>query len=379
MHTQNEYRPVRRPTGNRIHNGTDKRINKKGSYVAWVSLILVMIAAVLVLVFAIKGAESNTETQKESDTASMRMKSQTEEPKNSFVPLMNPFKYTDDTAEFSDDFTFTNGIMIDLKNEKILVSKDAENKIYPASLTKIMTLIVAVESLNDLEATFEMTAEIIDPLILEGASMAGFAPGEKVTVKDMLYGLMLPSGADAASGLAIMVAGSEADFAELMNKKAKELGLKKTHFTNPSGLHDDEHYSTCHDIAMILRYAMNDELMRKILMTYQHTTASTEQHPEGILLTDTMFSRMYGNEPESAFILGGKTGYTNEAKNCLASFAVRCVEGESEDVTYSREPDMLLVTVGSVNKWGPVYDAISIYSTFADKNADIGKVINKSR
>ena len=370
---------MRRPAENRAHKRTDKGINKKRNYGTFASLILVLVAAVLVVAFSIKGCEGNTDVRKKNETASNLPKAETEAPKDKFVPLMSPFEYTDDTAEFSDDFTFTNGIMIDLVNETVLASKDAEKKIYPASLTKIMTLIVAVESLNDLEATFEMTAEIIDPLIVEEASMAGFAPGEKVTVRDMFYGLMLPSGADAAAGLANLVAGSEAEFAELMNKKAKALGLKNTHFTNPSGLHDDDHYSTCHDIAMMLRYAMNDELMSEILMTYQYTTAVTEQHPEGILLTDTMFSRMYGDEPEGAFILGGKTGYTIEAKNCLASFAVRCEEGESEDITYSREPDMLLVTVGSVNKWGPVYDAISIYSTFADKNSDIGKVISKVR
>ena len=290
-------------------------------------------------------------------------------------------KYTEDSATLSDEFSFTNGVLIDIASNTVLASMEADECIFPASLTKVMTLIVAVESCPDLEGTFTMTADILEPLILENASVAEFAVGEEVTVRDMLYGLILPSGADAAIGLATYIAGSEDAFVELMNKKAEEMGLGYTHFMNCSGLHHDEHYSTCREMAEILRYAMENETMREVLTTYQYTTSSTPEHPEGIELTSTMFSRMYGDEPENAFIIAGKTGYTLEAHHCLASFAVKCEEGESEDAIYSRKGDYILVTVGSPTKWGAVFDAIDIYTSASTgkgiSDGVIGRLTNK--
>lgn len=357
-----------------LHNRRKRRKTSVKPIAVGIVIIAVLIAFVVTMISSMgEDGSSDVRKTKTQSGVTTEIESETEE-------IIYPVErgiYTDSTAEFAEEFTFENGIVIDLEDHTVLAAKNADEKIYPASLTKIMTLIVAVEKCEDLNETFTMTAEIIDPLIIEEASMAGFVPDEEVAIHDMLYGLMLPSGADAAVGLAYHIAGSEEAFASLMNEKAKELGLKGTHFTNCSGLHDEDHYSTCQEIAIILEYAMKNELMYKILSTYQYTTASTEQHPEGILLTDTMFSRMYGNEPVGAFIIGGKTGYTIEAKNCLASFAVKCEEGESEDITYSREPSMLLVTVGSVNKWGPVYDAFDIYSTFADENISVDGVVEK--
>ena len=290
-------------------------------------------------------------------------------------------EYTNDSAALSNDFSFTNGVLIDINSNTVLASKEADECIFPASLTKIMTLIVAVENCSELDATFIMTAEILEPLILENASVAGFAVGEEVTVKDMLYGLILPSGADAAVGLARYIAGSEDSFVELMNKKSEDMGLHHTHFMNASGLHHDEHYSTCREMAEILRYAMENETMREVLTTYQYTTSSTPEHPDGIELTSTMFSRMYGDEPENAFIIAGKTGYTLEAHHCLASFAVKCEEGESEDSIYSRKGDYILVTVGSPTKWGAVFDAIDIYTSASTgkgiSDGVIGRLTNK--
>lgn len=278
--------------------------------------------------------------------------------------------YSDDTKSFSGDLTFSNGILIDLNSNTVMASRGGDDRIYPASMTKIMTLIVAYENAESLDDTFTMTAEITDPLYLANASVAGFSVGEEVTVRDLIYGLILPSGGDGAMGLAYHIAGGEAAFAELMNKKAKELGLKNTHFTNCTGLHDAKHYSTCHEVALMLEYAIQDDFMREVLSTYKYTTAKTPEHPEGIELTSTLLSRMYGDESGTAFVIGGKTGYTLEAKNCLATFATSFTEGESEEEIYNRSPDYILVTAGSTDKWGPVFDAIEVYKDFAGDGTD---------
>ncbi len=244
-------------------------------------------------------------------------------------------------------------VLIDVDNNQLLVAKgDAQERIYPASMTKLMTLIVAVEHMEDPEATFTMTEEILQPLWAASASMAGFQDGETVTFRDLLYGAALPSGADATSGLAIMTAGSEEAFVEMMNEKVAELGLENTHFVNASGLYDEEHYSTPTDIALIMEYCLKNELCKQVISTYTYTTTATDQHPDGIELVSTMFNKMYGNEVQGITILGGKTGYTDEAGQCLAS--------------YAQTPDghlYVAVTSKGAGKWTPVFDAFKLYGT----------------
>ena len=336
------------------------------------SFALLSAVIVLLLIFVLSSCgdtdiHSQTPSNKEGVTGLERKSDilcspEEESLENSVEYPVSFAAYTDKTAKFSDSFGFCSAVLIDVKNNVVLAADEAEERIYPASLTKIMTLIVAVEKCSDLDSTFTMTSDILDSLIIENASVAGFSAGEKVSIRDMLYGLMLPSGADAAVGIAEYISGSENEFVKLMNDKVTELGLKDTHFENCTGLHHPNHYSTCHEIAKILEYALKNDIMLKVLSTYQYTTAPTEQHPEGILLTSTLFSRMYGNEPDSAFVVGGKTGYTLEAHHCLASFAVSCDEDESEESIYAKEPEYILVTIGSTNLWGPIYNAIDIYS-----------------
>lgn len=243
-------------------------------------------------------------------------------------------------------------ILVDIENNKILAERNAEQKMYPASMTKIMTLIVAVENMNSLDDTFTMTYDILNPLINEDASLAGFQENETITIKDMLYGAILPSGADATVGLAEAIAGSESNFVRMMNEKTEEMGLKNTHFANTSGLHDDNHYSTVLDMAVILEYALKNDLCREILSTYQYTTSKTKEHPKGILLESTMFGRMYGDEVKNVKIEGGKTGFTSEAQHCMASFAIK------------NNREYIVVTAMEDDKWGSVYDAFDIYEQY---------------
>ena len=187
------------------------------------------------------------------------------------------------------------------------------------------------------------------------ASVAGFLNGETITMTDLLYGLILPSGADAALALAEKISGSEAEFVKLMNQKVKALGLKDTHFVNTSGLYDSDHYSTAYDMAVILETALKNPVCKKVLSTYQYTTSVTPQHPEGIPLSATLFEYMYGTEPETATILGGKTGFVNEAGYCIASYGT----GKATNDEY------IVVTLKNSSRWPAFYGQIDLYKQFA--------------
>ena len=277
------------------------------------------------------------------------------------VPIVTPQVQrpaaNDSTLSFGDAIDSQYAVLITEDTSTVIAQKKANARIHPASLTKIMSLIVAYEAIDDLTETFCVTSNIIDPLYLSEATLAGFAPGEVVTIQDLLYGMILPSGAEASVSLAIHTAGSETAFVERMNEKAKEMGLKNTHFTNCSGLHDADHYSTCTEMAMILAYAMQYPMCREILSAYQYTTTPTEKHPEGVLLTSTMFSRVHGDEPDGATIVAGKTGYTHQAHHCLVSYGQRERDGAG----------FILVTVDASGKFEPIFDAIHVYSEYIHK------------
>lgn len=269
-----------------------------------------------------------------------------------FGKVKHPQKSEDYTEITSPDVNSKYVALLDVNNNKIIAGKQFDTRINPASMTKVMTLIVAVENIKDLNSTFTFTTELIDPLVQQQASRAGFEPGEVITAKDMLYGLILPSGADAAVGLSTMIAGSEPAFVDLMNKKCEEIGLKNTHFMNSSGLYDPNHYTTPEEMAMILEYAMTNPDCAQVLSTYQYTTQVTAQHPQGLVLSSTMFSRMYGNEVTGVKIAAGKTGYTVEAGNCLVSYAQR------NDEKY------IAAAAGAEHKWNVIYDDFQIYGNY---------------
>lgn len=214
-----------------------------------------------------------------------------------------------------------NAILVDLNSGKVLLDKQSEMEIYPASLTKMMTAIVAIENLPDLEQRITIPDDIFDKIRAENASVAGFVSQEQVTVRDLLYGNTLPSGADASISLAIAVSGSENGFVKLMNDKAKQLGMNDTHFMNATGLQDKEHFSTAKDLSKLLRYALQDETFYKVFTTKRYTTSATNVHPDGITFNSSMFEKLPVTTIEGGMILGGKTGYTDKAGLCLASLA----------------------------------------------------------
>ncbi|MBR6650466.1 MAG: D-alanyl-D-alanine carboxypeptidase [Clostridia bacterium] len=258
------------------------------------------------------------------------------------------------------DIDSSHGILINLRNNTVIAEKNGREKMYPASMTKILTLIVAYENAPDLDDTFTFDFDIVNDAYLAGASVAGFTTGETVTIRDLLYGTVLPSGADATTALAQYIAGDEVAFAALMNKKAKEIGMTNSHFVTASGLHDDDHYSTCEDMALALKYAIATPELREILGTYTYTTSKTPEHPDGIMLFSTMYTKMKGDEAGDTYVQGGKTGYTPEAHNCLASFAAKCEEEDAELTA----PQYILVTGGGIGEYAAIYDAINAYKKY---------------
>ncbi len=212
-------------------------------------------------------------------------------------------------------------ILTDCVSGISLAEHDAQTRIYPASLTKIMTAVLAVENTADMEETVTVPETIFPQLYAEDASVAGFLPGERARLRDLLYGILLPSGAECCLTFAYRIAGSESAFVEMMNRKAEELGLADTHFCNATGLHDPDHYSTAEDISVLLRYALQNPDFREAFTGSRYSVAPSEKHPDGFTFFSTMFPYMDSAEVAGGRILGGKTGYTEEAGQCLASLA----------------------------------------------------------
>ena len=229
---------------------------------------------------------------------------------------------TDATQTLDLELYSEHAILIDLETNTVIAEKDPDAKIYPASMTKVMTALVACEQITDWDATFTMTQAIIDPLFLSDATMAGFVNGEEVSMTDLVYGALLPSGAEATEALAQTIAGSTEGFVALMNEKAAELGLTNTHFVNDSGLHDENHYTTVREMAVILEAAMANECCRAALSAVSYTSAPTTQNPEGVAMINKFLYRIGQYELGDAVVEGAKTGFTSQAMNCCASFGI---------------------------------------------------------
>jgi len=214
-----------------------------------------------------------------------------------------------------------NAILVRLSDYSVLLDKNSKERVYPASLTKMMTAVVAIENLPNLDEKIVLPTSMFKPLYQADASLAGFQGEEEVSARDLLYGALLPSGAECCLGLAEKAAGSEESFVKLMNQKAKQLGMSSTHFANTTGLHNENHYTTVQDLAVLLSYALKNNTFRQIFTTEEYNTAPTNKHADGVAFVSTMFQKLKSNEISGGKILGGKTGFTNEAGLCLASLA----------------------------------------------------------
>lgn len=234
-----------------------------------------------------------------------------------------------------------NAYVIDITNNQVLLDKDSEMRIYPASMTKMMTAIIAIEKLPDVEEKITFTEEMIAGLYEAQASMAGYTVGDEATVLELFYGVALPSGADASNALAYRISGGIDGFVEEMNKKATEIGMENTHFMNATGLHDDNHYSTCRDIAKLLEYCMQNELFKTIFSTTTYITSPTILYPEGIEEHSTFKYYLEESNIDIPGLIGGKTGFTGPAGHSLASWSnlngmeIICIVAQGMDGMYS--------------------------------------------
>lgn len=211
-------------------------------------------------------------------------------------------------------------LLMDSATGKIVYEKDAYKRMYPASTTKIMTAILALENcdLNDV-AKVSYNAIFTVPV---GYSNANLQLDEELTIEQLLYVLLIPSANDAANVIAEHIAGSIESFATMMNTKANEIGCKDTHFVNANGVHDENHYSTAYDLALIGKYAMKNEMFRKIVATTRYTLPITNKYDKAdriFVTTNKLVNSKSGQYYEYA--TGIKTGYTDAAKNCIVASA----------------------------------------------------------
>ena len=273
-------------------------------------------------------AEPEADTLPESETEPAQDSPEESEPEETPAQedpgekTYTPASVTDATKTLDLELYSENALLIDLESNTVLVQKNADARIYPASMTKVMTVLVAAEHIENWDETFTMTQSIIDPLFLADASMAGFVHGEEVSMTELLYGAVLPSGAEATEALAIVTAGSEEAFAALMNEKAQALGLKDTHFVDASGLHDENHYTTLSDMAIIMQAALDNPHCREVLTSVNHTSPATTQNPEGVAMTNRFLYCIRPQQSGNVDIQAAKTGYTAQAMNCCVSYGI---------------------------------------------------------
>jgi len=228
-----------------------------------------------------------------------------------------------DAQEIFKDITAQSLLIGEMNSERILYERNSQEKIYPASLTKLMTAILVAENC-ELDEIVTVSEKAIFS-VPSGYVNANLQVGEQLTVEDLLYVMLIPSANDAANALAEHIGGSIDSFATMMNTKAKELGCTGSNFTNPSGLHEKEHYTTTRDLYLISKEAITKPIIRKVIKTTRYTLPETNKYTDTkmkrIFTTTNYMMRSSLTKYYCDYCIGGKTGYTTEAKNCVVEYA----------------------------------------------------------
>lgn len=223
------------------------------------------------------------------------------------------------------DISAPSALLMDYNTGRILYEKNINEKMYPASLTKVLTAIVVLEN-SDLEQKATVSYDSVMN-IPYGYVTANLQVDEELTVEQLLYVLMVGSSNDAAVVLAENIAGSVENFSEMMNEKAKEIGCTNTHFVNPNGEHNENHYTTAYDLALIAKYAMQNETFRKLVSTTSYKLPATNKYDKDDRFFTTTNSLLIVNNNDRLdnyyykYAIGIKTGFTTPAGNCLIAAA----------------------------------------------------------
>lgn len=242
------------------------------------------------------------------------------------------------------EFHGKNAILVDANYDEVLYEVGGHDKVYPASITKVMTALLTLEAIESgkLTAQTQITASATAATIPKGSSTANIKAGEVLTVEQLLYCLLLPSANEAAQILAETVGGDIDTFVGMMNDKAKELGCENTHFANPHGFHDPDHYTTPYDITLFMKAAMEYDLFQKIVTSPNYTIPATNLSEQRTVrntnaLTSNWTYTGYLYTPGT----GGKTGSTDEAGKCLVetakkgdTYLISVVMGEPEKLPW---------------------------------------------
>lgn len=253
------------------------------------------------------------------------------------------------------NYNSKNIYVYNMTDDQEILGINENQRIYPASLTKIMTTNVALDAIGDLSGKVRVDIDSYRQLIKNNSSMAGFYGGETVTYRDLLYGTILESGGECAETLALNLGESREDFVDKMNRKAKEIGLKNTKFKNPTGLDEKEQYTTAKDMAILTKSSLEDGDFRAIFTKEKYTSTKTIDHPQGVNMRSTVLRKLDNENFGEFAIIGGKSGTTEEAGRCWATLAVK------------NEKEYIIIVMGAPmddtnSEEGQIIDTIKILS-----------------
>lgn len=281
--------------------------------------------------------------------------------------LYTTLSFADDTVPDSDFQIYSAGsVLMDASTGKVLLQKDMNLQLYPASTTKILTAIIAIEKLD---LTSKLTASRSAIMAIpSGYSNAGIKVGESLSVNDLLEMFLIHSANEVGYIFAEEISVNIENFANLMNQKALELGCTNTHFTNPSGIHDVNHYSTAYDMALIAKYCMKNETFRNIVNKKSCKFSATDLYPEERYFKNTNSLLDSSNRYYYEYAIGIKTGFTTQAKNCL-------IAGAKKDGI-----ELIAVMLGAEatenGQSGRYVDAKNLFN-FGFENYEIKKFLNE--
>lgn len=256
------------------------------------------------------------------------------------------------------DLNSQNAVLYNLNDNRIIYEKNKDEKVSIASLTKLMTALVVIENINDINQKVSFIKSDYDMLVKQNASASSLNMNKKYSYLDLLYGLILESGADCANALARLTFKNENNFVKEMNKKANELGMTNTKFSNPIGLDSINNYSTVNDIAILLKEALKNPVLNKIINTFHYTLSDNTK------INHTIYYYTNAYKINMPYLKGGKTGYESKSGYALASIANK------------NKTSLILVTSKAKNKPNHIIDAKIAYEYFFN-NYDNMPIIEK--